>query len=93
MSSQHPLGTASARHYAEAYATHYAKRDLLGALQAYDRVIELHPDEPEAEYSRSQMRNIVNLVVPARELLASQVELVRRYLQRVDDESTAVVSH
>jgi hypothetical protein len=92
MSSQHPLGTASARSYARAYATHYTQRDLLGALRAYDEVIEQHPDAPEAEYSRSQMRNIVNLVVPAQELLASQVELVRRHLQRVDDESTAVVS-
>jgi hypothetical protein len=38
------------------------------------------------------MRNIVKLVVPARELLASQVELVRQHLQRVDDPSAATVS-
>ena len=92
MSSQHPLDTESARHYAAAYATHYTQRDLLGALHAYSEVIELHPTAPEAEYSRSQMRNIVKFVVPARELLASQVELVRRHLQRVDDPSAAAVS-
>ena len=92
MSSQHPLDTESARDYAAAYATHYTRRDLLRALQAYDQVIELCPTAPEAEYSRSQMRNIVKLVVPARELLASQVELVRRHLQRIDVPSTAAVS-
>jgi regulator of sirC expression with transglutaminase-like and TPR domain len=92
MSSQHPLDTESARDYAAAYATHYTRRDLLRALQAYDQVIELCPTAPEAEYSRSQMRNIVKLVVPARELLASQVELVRRHLQRVDNPSAAAVS-
>jgi hypothetical protein len=93
MSSQHPLDTESARDYAAAYATHYTRRDLLRALQAYDQVIELCPTAPEAEYSRrSQMRNIVKLVVPARELLASQVELVRQHLQRVDDPSAATVS-
>jgi hypothetical protein len=92
MSSQNPLGTASARHYAAAYATHYTQRDLLGALHAYDQVIEQHPSAPEAEYSRSQMRNIVKLVVPARELLDTQVELVRRHLQHVDAESAAGTS-
>ena len=81
MSSRHPLSSASARRYAAAYAT---QGDFLGALQAYDQIIELYPNAPEAEYSRSQMRNIVNLVVPARELLASQLELVRRHLQRVE---------
>lgn len=75
MSNRHPICTASARHYAEAYATHYTRRDLLGAPQAYDQVIELHPNPPEAGYSRSQMRNILNLVVPAEEPIASQVAL------------------
>ena len=45
-------------------------------------VMEQHPTTPEAEYSRSQMLNIVRLVVPKKELLASQVELVREHLQR-----------
>ena len=89
MSSRHPLSSASARRYAAAYATHYSQGDFLGALQAYDQIIELYPNAPEAEYSRSQMRNIVNLVVPARELLASQLELVRQHLQRVEHPEVA----
>ena len=80
MSSEHPIGTESARSYAAAYAAHYSQHDLLAALQAYAQVIELHPTAPEADYSRSQMRNIVNLVVPARDLLASQVALARQHL-------------
>ena len=87
MSSQHPIGTASARSYAEAYAAHYTKREMLEALQAYERVIELHPDAPEAEYSRAQMRNIVVGVIPAKELLTCQVALARQHLQRVDGKS------
>ena len=84
MSSEHPHSTASARDYAKAYATHYSQRDLLAALGFYGDVIELHPESDEAEYSRSQMRNIVKAVVPAQELLDSQLELVRRHLSRVD---------
>jgi hypothetical protein len=84
MSSQHPIGTESSRSYAAAYALHYSQRDLLGALTAYDHLIERHPTSPEADYSRSQMHNIVRSVIPASQLLASQVELARRALQEVD---------
>ena len=85
MSSQHPIGTESSRSYAKAYSLHYSHRDLLGALTAYDHVIEQHPTSPEADYSRSQMYNIVRSVIPASRLLASQVELARRTLQQADD--------
>ena len=83
MSSEHPTPTASNRRYAKAYATHYTQRDLLGALRAYEEVIDLYPSAPEAEYSRSQMRNIVKLVIPAKDLLASEVALVRRRLEHL----------
>jgi outer membrane protein assembly factor BamD (BamD/ComL family) len=84
MSSRHPIGTASARSYADAYATHYAQHDLLEALRAYEQVIAEHPTTPEADYARSQMRNIIRLVIPAQELLDSQVELARQHLHRKD---------
>lgn len=88
MSSRHPIGTASARSYAAAYATHYTQHDLGAALDAYDAVIEQYPTTPEADYSRAQMMNIVRQVVPSRELLASQVALVREYLEYADVAST-----
>lgn len=80
MSSRHPVSTEAARNYAIAFAIHYVQEDLLAALRAYDQVIEHHPASPEADYSRAQMRNIVARVVPARELLASEVEAARRRL-------------
>jgi hypothetical protein len=72
--------SAAARHYAEAYALHYTGHDLLRALRTYEHVIELHPSAPEAGYSLAQIRNIVNLVVPAKELLAAQIALLRHHL-------------
>ena len=89
MSSQHPVGTESARNYARAYAMHYSQRDLLGALTAYDEVIVQHPTSPEADYSRAQMHNIVKSVIPAPTLLASDVELARRHLQQAGNASAA----
>lgn len=62
---------------------HYSQRDLLGALTAYDEVLERHPTSPEADYSRAQMHNIVKSVIPAPTLLASEVELARKQLQQV----------
>ena len=62
---------------------HYSQHDLLGALTAYDEVLERHPTSPEADYSRAQMHNIVKSVIPAPTLLASEVERAREHLQRV----------
>jgi hypothetical protein len=78
--------------YAAAYATHYTERNLLGALRAYGQVIERHPTAAEAGYSRAQIQNIVNLVVPPRELLASQTDLAARHLQRDSDDVVAAAS-
>jgi len=64
---------------------------LIGALRAYGQIIDLHPVSAEAEYSRSQIQNIVNLVVPTGELLASQTVLALRHLQRNSDDAAAEV--
>jgi hypothetical protein len=88
MSSQHPIGTESARSYARAYAMHYSQHDFLAALTAYADVVEHHPTSPEAGYSRAQMHNIVRSVIPASTLLASQVQLARTQLERTNDISS-----
>ena len=67
--------TQTGRQYAAAYAAHYTKRDLPTALQLYRDVMASHPDDPEAGYSRTQIQNIVNTVVPQQELLDAQIEL------------------
>jgi len=67
--------TQTGRQYAAAYAAHYTKHDLPTALQLYRDVMASHPDDPEAGYSRMQIQNIVNTVVPQQELLDAQIEL------------------
>ena len=84
--------SAAAQDYAAAYASHYTDRNLLVALRSYESILALHPGAPEAEYSRAQIRNIVNLVVPAGETLTAQIELVHRHLETDGDESTKAVS-
>jgi hypothetical protein len=67
--------TEASRQYAAAYAAHYTERDLPGALRLYVNVIASHPNEQEANFSRVQVQNIVNAVVPKQELFDAQVNL------------------
>jgi hypothetical protein len=73
--------TEAGRQYAEAYAAHYTGRDLPVALQLYRKVMASHPDAREASYSRTQVQNIVNTVVPKQELLDAQIELARAHFE------------
>lgn len=63
------------RQYAAAHAAHYVARDLPLALQLYKAVLASHPSTEEAGYSRTQVQNLVNAVVPQQELLEAQMEL------------------
>ena len=81
----------AAQSYEDAYASHYSDHDYPAALRSYGQVITQHPGAPEAEYSRSQILNIVKRVVPAKELLAAQLKLVLQHLQP-DAVSPATVS-
>ena len=67
--------TEAGRQYADAYAAHYTGRDLPVALQLYRKVMASHPDAREASYSRTQVQNIVDTVVPKQELMDAQIEL------------------
>jgi hypothetical protein len=70
------------RQYAEAYAAHYVARDLPLALQHYKRVLASHPNTREAEYSRSQVQNIVNTVIPKHRVVEAQMELAVAHFER-----------
>lgn len=74
---------AAARDYALAYAAHYSQRDLVRALHLYQEVIASHASARQVGYSRSQIWNIVKVVVPEQELLAAQVELALVCLERL----------
>jgi hypothetical protein len=74
--------TEAAREYAAAYAKHYSERDLAMALQLYRKIIASHPSARQAEYSRAQVQNIGNAVVPKQELLDVQIELALARLEQ-----------
>ena len=74
--------TVSGRAYAAAHAAHYSECNLATALQLYVELIASRPNAPEAGYSRAQIHNIVNAVVPAQELLDAQIGLARTRLER-----------
>jgi hypothetical protein len=67
--------TEAGKQYAEAHAAHYTTKDLLEALELYKGVMAAHPNTKEAEYSQTQIENIVKSVVPKQRLLDAQVEL------------------
>ena len=73
--------TEAGRQYAAAYAAHYKGCDLPAALQLYTKVMASHPGAQEADYSRMQIQNIVNTVVPKQELQDAQVELALAHLE------------
>jgi hypothetical protein len=73
--------TEVGRQYAEAYAAHYTGGDLPAALQLYRKVVVSRPDTLEAGYARTQVRNIVNAVVPRQELLDADVQLALAHLE------------
>jgi hypothetical protein len=70
------------RQYAAAHAAHYAKKNLHEALGLYRDLMTSYPNTQEAEYSRTQMLNIAQSVVPKEDLLAVQVELTLARLER-----------
>jgi len=67
--------TEAGQQYAAAHEAHYTTKDLHEALGLYKGVMAAHPNSQEAEYSRTQIQNIVKSVVPEQELLDAEVEL------------------
>jgi hypothetical protein len=75
------LGDAG-RQYAAAHAAHYGARDLPLALQLYKAVLASHPSTEEAGYSRTQVQNLVNAVIPRQTLLEAQMALAVAHFER-----------
>jgi len=76
------VGTEAARAYAAACAANDSERDLAVTLPLYEDRIASHASAREAGYSRTQIQNIVNTLVPPRELLDAQLELALAHLER-----------
>ena len=71
-----PELTEAGQAYAAGYDAHYTSHDLPLALRIYRKLLASHPNSQEADYSRMQVQNIVNAVVPKQELFDAQIELV-----------------
>jgi hypothetical protein len=74
--------TDAVQDYATAYNEHYTTKDLHKAFGLYESLIEAHPDSLEAGYSRSQIQNIVNTVVPKQKVMDVLAELALTYLEQ-----------
>lgn len=61
--------------YAIAYAAHYMAQDLRQAFALYRSLMATHAGTPEAGYSRAQILNIAQAVVPREQLFDAQVDL------------------
>jgi hypothetical protein len=74
--------TEAGQQYATAYDAHYKTKEMYKAFKLYGRIIAAHPDTHEAGYSRSQVQNIVNAVVPKQEVMDALVELARTHFEQ-----------
>jgi hypothetical protein len=74
--------TEASQQYATAYDAHYTTKDMYKAFKLYGRLIAAHPDTHEAGYSRSQVQNIVNAVVPKQKVMDALVELALTHFEQ-----------
>mgnify|MGYP000373268871 FL=1 len=74
--------TEAGQQYATAYDAHYTTKDMYKAFKLYGRIIDAHPDTYEAGYSRSQVQNIVNAVVPKQKVMDALVELALTHFEQ-----------
>jgi len=74
--------TEAGQQCATAYDAHYTTKDMYKDFKLYGRIIAAHPDTHEAGYSRSQVQNIVNAVVPKQKVMDALVKLARTHFEQ-----------
>lgn len=77
--------------YAAAHSLHYESKDLRSALDLYRGIVARYPDTREAEYSRSQIQNILNAVVPKQALFDAQIDLALAHCGPGDSSAPSLV--
>jgi hypothetical protein len=82
--------TEAGHKYQAAYSAHYTDRDLPLALTRYQNLMKTHPDTQEAKYSRTQIQNILNAVVPKQDLLNAQMELANAQFKQKEPQGIPV---
>ena len=81
--------TAAGQDYTKAHDMHYKTKDLPKAFNLYRDIIVEYPNTEEAGYSLSQVKNIMNEVVPKQEIMDA---LVAMTLAHFDQDVTTVKS-
>ena len=74
--------TVAGQDYKKAYNIHYKIKDLPKAFKLYRGIIADYPNTDEAGYSLSQVKNIVNAVVPKQEVLDALAELTFAHFEQ-----------
>ena len=76
--------TDAAQYYATAYDAHYTTKEMQKAFNLYERVIAEFPTTQEAEYSRAQIENIVNAVVPKQNIADTLAKLALAHFKQAE---------
>jgi hypothetical protein len=66
----------ASKQYSAAYKTHYTEQDFHLAFCQYVDLIDCYPSSLEANYARTQIENIVKVLIPDDELLSALVLLL-----------------
>ena len=74
--------TQAGQDYTKAYNMHYKTKDLPKAFKLYRGIILDYPETEEAGYSLSQVKNIVNEVVPKQEVMDTLVALTLTHFEQ-----------
>jgi len=74
--------TVAGQDYEKAYGMHYKTKDLPKAFKLYRGIISDYPGSDEARYSLSQVKNIVNEVVPKQEVMDALVAMTLAHFEQ-----------
>ena len=74
--------TAEGKDYTKAHNMHYKTKNLPKAFKLYRGIITDYPRTEEAGYSLSQVKNIVNEVVPKQEVMDALVALALAHFEQ-----------
>jgi hypothetical protein len=84
--------TEAGLQYAEAYEAHYNSKNMHNAFLLYNRVIAAHPESRGAEYSRSQLQNILKAVVPKQKIAEFMQQLMVEHFEQTAAPGSAAQS-
>jgi hypothetical protein len=74
--------TVAGQDYTKAHDMHYKTKDLPKAFKLYGGIIADYPETKEAGYSLTQVQNIVNAVIPKKEVMDALVTLTLAHFEQ-----------